>query len=153
LIISIVFFWFSYQVKFASVVLIPVLAGLWLDVFWQAKGTFKRCLEFLKMYWPELSAGLLFLPLFTDRSQQFNPWYLIWSLAFLPFIKVRWVRLTLIVFSLTSLLRYVPFLYLATYSPTEQLESRIITWSAVVLSSMVIWLSGLGRKAKKQRHA
>ncbi|MEP7167035.1 MAG: hypothetical protein ABI758_03600 [Candidatus Woesebacteria bacterium] len=118
----------STQVKFATALLLPLWIGL-------AVGKF----EWIKKYWPEIATILLFLPLFTDRSQQFNPWYLIWPLTFLPFITVKYVKIMLITFTLTSLLRYVPFLLLGEYTDTIQFQMRLITWSAIPIATG-IWL-------------
>jgi hypothetical protein len=85
-------------------------------------------------WWGEAAAILMFLPLFTELSRRFHPWYLIWPLTFLPFVKNKFIKTLLICFSITSLLRYVPFLYTGIYSaPTEQLQI-LVTWSAVPLA-------------------
>ncbi len=124
--ISFVLLILSTQIKLATVVLFPLWFGLvFLRVSW------------IKKYWAEIATVLLFLPLLTDRSQQFNPWYLIWPLTFLPFIQSRFLKLLLITFSLTSLLRYVPFLLSHEYTDAIQFQMRLITWSAIPITSVL----------------
>lgn len=86
-------------------------------------------IRFIEQLLPTLFAFVLFIPLFTDRSQQFLPWYLTWILVWVPFIKNKIMRNTILVFSLSSLLRYVPWLQNGfEYSDQVQLNQRLITW-------------------------
>lgn len=83
----------------------------------------------IEQFLPTLFALTLFIPLFTDRSQQFLPWYLTWILVWVPFIKNKAIRNTILVFSFSSLLRYVPWLQNGfEYSDQVQLNQRLITW-------------------------
>ncbi len=78
---------------------------------------------------PTILAILLFIPLFTARSQQFLPWYLVWILVWVPFIKNKALKNTILVFSLSSLLRYVPWLKNGfEYSSEILLQQKVITW-------------------------
>lgn len=141
----------STQIKEATLVLVPLWGFLALketnlSLRPSAERSGQAVLRMTKDYWAEIATLLLFIPLLTARSQQFNPWYLIWPLTFLPFIRVKAVRVGLIVFSLTSLLRYVPFLFVGEYSDAIQLQMKMITWSAVPLSGMLLLVM---RKMKK----
>jgi hypothetical protein len=84
--------------------------------------------------------------LFTTRSQQFNPWYLIWPLSFLPFLRSKTLKAGLVVFSFTSLLRYVPLLFVGGYSEAVQLQMRVITWSAIAITCGWLVLTRIQRK-------
>lgn len=100
IIIPIILFIVSVSIKFAS---ITSLGGSFWWFISQNIG-------------PKLSFGFTnaiahFSPLLTLRSQRFLPWYLIWSLSFLPLIKEKWARSLLIAFSFSSLLSYIPRLY------------------------------------------
>lgn len=79
-------------------------------------------------FWPLLSSFALFIPLFTARSQQFNPWYWCWVLVWLPLIRINWWRQVMIAFSLSALLRYLPWLLQGGYTDTVQTQQRLITW-------------------------
>ena len=127
----------SASIKFATVLLAPVLILL---IITRLIIKLPTHLERLTEWWPEISAILLFLPLFADRSQQFHPWYLIWSLSFLPFIRVVWIRYMLIAFSIASLFRYFPYLYLGDYTAQELTQEKMITWIGGILVFFVLML-------------
>lgn len=85
---------------------------------------------------------LFFIPLLTARSQQFHPWYLLWALTWLPFIQTKWWKTTLVVVSLSSLLRYLPWLYYGNYSEVVITTQKLITWVPFFLTavlSIVYW--------------
>lgn len=56
------------------------------------------------------------LPLFTKRSQRYLPWYLSWSMTFLPLVKEAWLVRLVIAASAAALLSYIPFLYRGEYT-------------------------------------
>lgn len=88
---------------------------------------------------PAIASVLLFLPLFTERSQRFLPWYLVWSLIWLPLISWRWWRYSLLAFTLSSLWRYAPALWNGGYTPIVTFQERLISWGvALVCISIVI---------------
>lgn len=149
---SLLFLALSISIKFATLVVLPI----WLLLLISKT---KIQLPFIKLtqrYWPLLCSIALFIPLLTARSQQFHPWYLLWSLVWVPLIieipsnpqahgiericglLQRIWPVTLIVFSLTSLLRYVPYLLEGEYSSEILLHQKIITWSAVVISGILL---------------
>jgi hypothetical protein len=136
----------STQIKEATLVLIPLWIALVIPENYPSLRlrSGQAMLRMTKTYWPEIAALLLFLPLFTERSQQFHPWYLIWALTFIPFMRVRYLQVLLVTFSLTSFLRYVPFLLVGEYTDTIQFHMRLITWSAVPIATL-LWL-GLRKK-------
>ncbi len=128
LLLSLLLLAFSISTKLASAVLIPI----WLLLALQAFGVLSAQHWFKKLdkNWPLLASILMFLPLFTLRSQQFHPWYLTWSLIWLPLIKQKYWKQLLLAFSAASLLRYVPFLSANEYNQTILFRQKLITWSA-----------------------
>lgn len=88
-----------------------------------------------EIFWPILASVILFVPLFTSRSQQFHPWYWTWVLVWLPLIKLPWWKNLLIIFSVSSLLRYIPWLLAGGYTDTVLWHQKLITWSFPI-----IWL-------------
>lgn len=144
---------FSISIKWASMVLLPILLGLWLEP-WLKKISHQPIwiwlINWLSQNWAQWSALFLLVPLFTSRSQWFHPWYLIWSLAFLPFVNWRWLKASLIGLSLTSLWRYVPWmLNNLEYTPQVQWQMRCITWSGAVIG-LVVWLIAFQLKNNKK---
>lgn len=125
---------FSISIKFATVVLVPLII---IEVVPLPK---IKLLQWMRDHWAEFSALALLVPLFTDRSQQFHPWYLIWSLSFLPFIDWKWLRYSLLGLSVSSLFRYYPWIQAGfQYGEAIQLELRYITWSGLLVG-VAYWL-------------
>jgi hypothetical protein len=140
---------FSISTKLASVVLLPI----WLLLLFKKlrilgilgmrpRKVFFSCFAWLQAHWPLLASMLLFLPLLTPRSQQFHPWYLTWSLVWLPLIKVErenfqgslgrgWLSFLLIL-SLSSMLRYLPWMLQQDYTAQVLWQQKLITWVPAV---------------------
>ncbi len=135
----IVLYFFSVLIKFSSLALLPVIVLLILKRLGLLEKR-KKISNFLLNYLPELSALLMFLPLFTLRSQQFHPWYLLWVLVWIPFIKTQLIKILLITFSITSLFRYLPWMLNGEYSQAVLTQQKIITWSAMLLGLMIFGL-------------
>lgn len=113
----------SISIKFATLALLPFFVYLLI----------KNKLPKIENYFDFLSLAL-FVPLLTERSKQFLPWYLLWSLIFLPLGRQKLWRELLIVFSLSALLRYVPWMYyvpwMSFHLDTSQLLNyqKLVTW-------------------------
>lgn len=135
----------SISIKLATVVLLP----LWLIVAGIEFGSgqivkylrqksnlpesmLKYIVSFIEskllLFVPLIASVLLFLPLVLPRSKQFLPWYLLWSLAWLPLIKNKtWITF-LVIMSYFALVRYVPWLYYGEYSDVVSEYQLAITW-------------------------
>ncbi len=109
--------------------------------------------RFLERYIPTFIALFLFIPLFTSRSQQFHPWYWLWILVWVPFIKQKLLRNLIIVFSISSMLRYIPWLYNGfNYSDEILRNQKIITWG-IPFIYLFTNLKNLPRKKYKQKNS
>lgn len=142
----------SSQIKRSTALLLPVWAVLAGGLLfpWLAIPTFARRIYILiASYWADISALLLFAPLFTELSRQFHPWYLLWSFSFIAFVKVKMLRILLLSFSVTSVLRYLPILSIGVYSDDILSVQKMITWSAVPFG-LVVW-SVLHMREKSQK--
>lgn len=150
IILSIILIIISVSTKFASVVLIPIITYL-ITANYQLlqKGKFYQIYTWLKNYWPELAAILMFLPLMTERSKFFLPWYLSWSLAFLPLCRSKLLLRFLLSFSIGSMLRYYPSL--TTYSIDQNIIFRQIGISfGLSLLIFIIWETMIFLRKKRQ---
>lgn len=127
---SILLLCLSFSIKFATVALMPVFLFLFFDFFKKEKSSWWIK---IKPFIFDLAAILMFLPLLTVRSQFFHPWYLLWSLAFMPFIKTKVVRFSLLVLSFSSLLRYIPVLLANGFETYTLLYQQIITFVPLLL--------------------
>lgn len=140
---SLLFLTLSITIKLATLALIPIFLIIILYVFWPKIFFFKK-INLWKKYSATLmflASILMFLPLITNRSQQFHPWYLSWPLVFIPVIKNKIWKVALIIFSITSLLRYLPWMYYNDYGPKILFQQKIITWSALILT--LLYLTGV----------
>lgn len=134
-VISTLFLGLSVFIKLATVALVPIwflgLAILSWDIFIYK---FSKMIEFIYSLFinkfiiliPTFAAILMFTPLLTARSQQFLPWYLVWLLVFIPLIENKTVRNTILIFSISSLLRYIPF-----FNNYMQYNEDVIMWQKI----------------------
>ncbi len=103
-----------------------------------------RLLTFVNHYFFDFAALLMFLPLLTSRSQRFHPWYLTWSLIFLPLCKSKIIRLLALVLSLSSLCRYLPYLWENGYADNTVFIQQLISLlpAAVVSAAWLFYFVG-----------
>lgn len=135
----------SISIKFATIVLIPVVVLLLvqrtvLQTMLERvvpRLPFSRKLtewvvslleRWIYPWVPLVCSVALFLPLFLSRSQYFHPWYLVWSLSWLPLIKQAWWRQIILAFSFSSLLRYLPWIWVGGFEAGTVGWQRLITW-------------------------
>ncbi len=124
----------SIYIKLASIALAPLLLVL-LASRWQPKLRAWLSLENIAV----ASSVLLFLPLFTSQSKWFLPWYLLWSMSWLPLIKNKGWWSTLFGFAVAGSYRYIPWLWTGTYDNGET-TAVWITWVGGIFMATVIWL-------------
>ena len=123
---------FSISIKLGTAVLLPFwLIGI-ARAFWPK---IKRVFSWERLLL--FSSIALFIPLLTERSQQFLPWYLLWSLVWLSLVKARWWRAWVLVFSFTALLRYLPWLQALEYNGQVLLEQKWLLWGG----GFLLWFS------------
>lgn len=133
---SLLFLLFSMSTKYATAILLPIWSFAVVDTFFHQKlSVVYEKFKFLTLSRYDFASILLFLPLFSVRSQQFNPWYLSWSLLFFPLMENRFLRACLIVLSVSSLLRYVPWMWNGgfSYTPEILLQQKMLTWIPVTV--------------------
>lgn len=128
IILSILLLAFSISTKFATALLIPVWLLLATYRYLPLKSFFLNLVN----NWPVLASVLMFLPLLMSRSQQFHPWYLTWAMVWLPLLPTNrigkfWQSL-MIVLSVSSLYRYLPYLWTGEYTAQVIWQQKIITW-------------------------
>ena len=115
----------SISTKLVTIVLLPILGG----VFLLQTPIASRFKKFEWQWWLGVAcAALLFLPLLTARSQQFQPWYLSWVLIWLPLIPFRRIQWLIIALSVSSFFRYIPWLLAGGFSDQIVNEQKMITW-------------------------
>jgi len=149
-VLSLVLLLLSVSIKYATVLLLPVWL-VFLFLSW-----FKLSQKYLNyiVYILGLSSVAFFALLLLERSRQFLPWYLTWSLVWLPLIsslqlvKPQFKLLTLflsrlwpslvLAFSLSALLRYVPWLLTGEYSMQITALEKMITWGLGISAFLLL---------------
>lgn len=146
---------FSIYTKFATLVVVPVVmlqlfGGSLTERIIQEASKKVQILKFaaplaakfvlsqIHAFAPFVISGLLFLPLLTDRSQQFHPWYLLWPFLWLPLVKFDLWKKLLLLFSFTSLLRYVPWMLIDGFDTQTLFYQKMITWSALIITAFFV---------------
>lgn len=127
---------FSISIKLSTVVLIPVWLAILLEqVFqkYQLPSMIRRITLFIHQHYADISVLLLFIPLLTPRSQQFHPWYLVWLLVWIPFLRWQWLRNALLVLSVSSLFRYLPWLLNGGFSDDIIFQQKLITFLPLII--------------------
>lgn len=118
----------SVAIKFASVSIVPLLLGRALSDYWSR---WPRLLawgrELLRRYYFDWLALAMFLPLLTERSKWFLPWYLLWALVLVPLVRLRWWRNLLLLLSFSAGLRYLPWLYFLPWMSYDMDTSSLAT--------------------------
>ena len=127
----------SVSIKYASIM---VLVGLL--IFWIINLNRKR----ISFGGAQIIAN--FLPLITARSQGFLSWYLIWPMSWLPLSKEKAVNQTLVLFSVTGLLAYLPYILTQEYSPQLLFLRRIILFLPPIVYVITTILSNYLFKLK-----
>ncbi len=143
---SLILFLFSLSIKYASIALLPAwiflaylsnenkILGL---IKLQASPKINFCTSLIKKYFFDICAFLMFLPLLTFRSQLFHPWYLLWSLVFIPFVG-RYTRTLLLIFSFSSMLRYLPYLWENGYHSHTVFTQQLITFVPAIIYLIIL---------------
>ncbi len=121
---------FSISIKFATVVLVPLMilmvASRWVPNL--------KKIQTINVTQVSLIASLLmFIPLFDGRSQYFHPWYLLWSLMWLPLLKSKWWQALLAGFAISSMYRYLPWIAAGGFQGDVLLHQQLVTWIGGVL--------------------
>ena len=147
----------SIFIKLATVVIIPVyfvLLFLQLNRHYWHKEIPLNFVQLVHKTWPVVVGFLFFYLLFTERSKQFLPWYLTWVLVWLPFFtqvvdkKIAFMltgwKISIILLSITALLRYLPFLWFDLYSDAILGVQKNFVWAPVSLFYLIWGIAALG---------
>lgn len=147
--LSLLFLSFSITTKLATVVLLPLWFSAasisvpaaarfsWLPT--SMRLTTERLTHLVILNLPFLASLLLFVPLLSGRSQWFHPWYLIWAMIWLPLVQVKWWRAWLLAFALSSLCRYLPWLWAGGFAGPVLFHQQLITWLGGVIAFTGWW--------------
>jgi len=132
----------SISIKLATVVLLP----LWLVLVIKNTAFMSKLdkqsyqlFSIISNFWPGLASLGLFIPLLTQRSKQFLPWYLLWVMAWWPLMQTvkkypklsYWQniwKIVILILSVTVIYRYLPWLWQGDFSGQVEWQQKMITW-------------------------
>jgi hypothetical protein len=133
LILSIILIILSILIKYSTVFLLPVILYA---MFYQLRN---KKLEWEKIFlWFSISMLVIFL--LSQIREEIYPWYAIWFLIFLPFIRNKLIKYIYLSFSFGLLFRYVPFMLLGTYFGTTPLIKNFMTFIPVGVTILFLAL-------------
>jgi hypothetical protein len=143
LFIGLVLWSISIFIKFATLAMLPLIFLLIIMRFCTQLKCFisnKISLTFSTQLVALIASALMMLPLLTAQSQWFHPWYLIWSLIWLPLITHQYWRIWLISLAISSSFRYLPWLYSGSYD-SGLMPAVSITWigAGMIFACVLIW--------------
>jgi hypothetical protein len=152
----------SISTKLATALVIPLWLGL-LAIRFVKLNKWPNLAELAATYWPLAASIVMFLPLLTLRSQQFHPWYLIWVMVWLPLFsrsqtqpgsvakflaafQLVW-RDVVLTLSVSSLLRYVPWLWAGGFEGEVLFQQKLVTWVPLIAGVIfLLWKYSRGTK-------
>ncbi len=154
-IFSIALLAFSISIKLSTFVLLPIWVALFTEQYlvdFRLPKIVRSISTFIKAHYADLSVVLLFLPLLTPRSQQFNPWYLVWLIVWIPIMRWNWLKGAILVLSISSLYRYLPWLLAGGFSDQIIMEQKLITFIPLVVYLLIVIIKyGLTRNSAQRR--
>lgn len=140
---SLILLMLSILIKYATLFLLPFYLYVLINDLRHKK------LNWDKLY--VLALLLMFLIfLLSPLREEIYPWYGIWFLVFLPYIRNTVLKYLFIAFSLGLLLRYIPFMLLGTYlDPTPVLKFIFTFFPPVIIFTFLVvkflWLRNRGQ--------
>ncbi|MFZ1721619.1 MAG: hypothetical protein WAU07_03890, partial [Microgenomates group bacterium] len=148
----------SISIKYVTILIVPIWLFLVIRTFLKSKlqniikkklriqsqiieSVFQKSRDWANLFIPPILSWILFIPLLTARSQQFHPWYLIWVITWLPFISTTWWKWSLVALSISSLLRYLPWIANGAYSAQILASQKNITWIPffIMVVLQILW--------------
>lgn len=136
IVVSLILLAISISIKLASVALIPLWGWLVIN---------PKLIRRWLINWPLMASILMFVPLFHPQSKYFLPWYLTWSLVWIPLFNfkqtwTKWWTGLLVVASISSLSRYLPYLWAGNYEGQIVFHQQLITWIPLGITIIFILL-------------
>lgn len=132
--ISLAILLLSAWIKLASIALVPI----WFLLLIRPQIKTIPRINSIIGNWPYIASLIMFLPLLSSRSQQFHPWYLLWPLTFLPLMRLNrpikiWAN-SLLILSISSMYRYLPFLWHNHYQQNVLFWQKVITFAPFIFA-------------------
>ncbi|MEK7168900.1 MAG: hypothetical protein AAB532_00640 [Patescibacteria group bacterium] len=143
ILLALVFLTLSIFIKFASLFLLPII------IYIVIQNIKKREISWDKVF---VASSILMFTVFllSTFREEIYPWYGIWFLAFTPLFKNKLLKGFYLALSFGLLLRYIPYMYLATYlSPTPLIKTILMITPVILYLIYMIVFRKLKLRVKK----
>ncbi len=139
-----IFLLLSIFIKFTTIFLIPVFIYLLIQKI------NKKEINWDKIFFlASISMFIIFL--LSSFREEIYPWYGIWFLVFIPFIKNDFLKGFYLSLSFGLLLRYIPYMYLGTYfGPTPILKIVLMLTPVFLFLTYKVVKIGINSKLVKK---
>jgi hypothetical protein len=122
----------SIGVKFATGFMLPVLVGALIFKKFKKNITWEAIVIFICVF---MSAAVIIASVRTN----FQPWYLLYVLPFASLLPRKYfIFIPAIILSFSSLLIYIPFIYLGNWNPPVPLQLWWITTGGITASAILV---------------
>lgn len=123
LFLSLLFLFLSILIKYTTIFLLPVFAYM----IWQ-QYLHKREINFEKVFYFSIILMMLIFFL-SPLREEIYPWYAIWFLTFVALVPTQKIIISgSVIFSLSLLLGYVPYLYSGTYAGLTPIIKTMVSF-------------------------
>lgn len=137
-VLGIGFFILSFLIKYATIILLPVL--FWLKYIRRKKVITQHELLRWSMY------GMLIIFLISAFREEIYPWYAIWFLPFVAMSGTRNEKIVAVIFTFCLELRYFPYMISLTHFGMTPLLKTSITFAPVFLVIVVLYFKRIWGK-------
>lgn len=137
--LAVPFFILSVFIKYSTLFLLPIFIYLLLKEYKKEKIVWDKIYlaSFLLMF-----IAFLLAPV----REEIYPWYALWFLTFIVFVKNNVLRYLSFAFSFGLLLRYIPFMFIGTYLDPTPLIKILVTFVPPMLVVIYIYLIRITKK-------
>jgi hypothetical protein len=122
----------SIFIKYSTIFLVPVFIYMIYNKIKQKK------LNMEKIYlFSAISMGIIFA--LSPLREEMYSWYAIWFLTFTCLLRSKFILIITSMLSLGLLFRYMPYMYLATYSSPTPLLKIVFTIVPIAIGLFYYW--------------
>ena len=135
LLLALLFFLLAALIKYAVIILTPVF------IYTAWSQFLHRHINWENVYFISAILLFLFMIIAAPIREEIYPWYAIWFLSFVSLFTHKKVFMQFsIVFSFALMLRYIPYMYLATYSFPTSIIKILVTFVPFALFFLYIFI-------------
>lgn len=124
----------SISIKFATLFLIPVFAGMIKDRVFGKKINREKAYYYSAFF-------MLLIFILSPLREELYPWYAIWFIVFTSFLyKNKFLQNLILVFSFGLMLRYIPYMLTGSYLGITPIARNVLMVTPVLIFLIYSWL-------------